>query len=51
MGKAFLYSLAAGGQAGVALGLEIIRRELSISMALSGATDIHKVDRSILWER
>ncbi len=51
MGKAFLYSLAAGGQAGVALGIEIIRRELSISMALAGATDIHKVDRSLLWEQ
>jgi isopentenyl diphosphate isomerase/L-lactate dehydrogenase-like FMN-dependent dehydrogenase len=35
----------------VALGLEIIRRELAISMALSGVTDIQKVDRSILWER
>jgi L-lactate dehydrogenase (cytochrome) len=51
MGKAFLYSLAAGGQAGVALGLEIMRKELSVSMALSGITDIHKADRSILWER
>lgn len=51
MGKAFLYALAAGGQAGVALGIEIMRRELSISMALAGATDIQKVDRSVLWEQ
>ncbi len=51
MGKAFLYALAAGGQAGVALGIEIMRRELSISMALAGATDIQKVDRSLLWEQ
>jgi L-lactate dehydrogenase (cytochrome) len=51
MGKAFLYALAAGGQEGVALGLEIMRRELSISMALAGATDIQKVDRSVLWEQ
>ncbi len=48
-GKAFLYALASGGQAGVALGIEIIRRELSISMALAGATDVQKVDRSLLW--
>jgi L-lactate dehydrogenase (cytochrome) len=50
-GKAFLYALAAGGQSGVALGIEIIRRELSISMALAGATDVQKVDRSLLWEQ
>jgi L-lactate dehydrogenase (cytochrome) len=51
MGKAFLYALAAGGQAGVALGIEIMRRELATSMALAGATDIQKVDRSVLWEQ
>ncbi len=51
MGKGFLYALAAGGQAGVALGIEIMRRELSISMALAGATDVEKVDRSLLWEQ
>lgn len=51
MGKAFLYALACGGQAGVALALEIIRRELSVSMALTGVTDIQKVDRSVLWEQ
>ena len=51
MGKAFLYALAAGGQPGVELGIELMRRELSISMALAGVTDIHKVDRSLLWEQ
>jgi L-lactate dehydrogenase (cytochrome) len=50
IGKAFLYALASGGQAGVARGIEIIRRELSVSMALAGATDVQKVDRSVLWE-
>ena len=42
MGKAFLYALASGGQAGVALGIDIMRRELSISMALAGATDVSR---------
>jgi L-lactate dehydrogenase (cytochrome) len=51
MGKAFLYALASGGEAGVALGIEIMRSELSISMALAGATDVQKVDRSLLWEQ
>ena len=49
IGKAFLYSLAACGQAGVSLGVEIIRSELAVSMALAGVTDVQKVDRSSLW--
>jgi L-lactate dehydrogenase (cytochrome) len=36
IGKACLYGLAARGQAGVALALDIIRREFEISMALTG---------------
>jgi L-lactate dehydrogenase (cytochrome) len=51
MGKAFLYALAADGERGVALGLEIMRRELSTSMALAGATDIQNAGRSVLWEQ
>ena len=51
MGKAFLYALAADGERGVALGLEIMRRELSTSMALAGATDIQNTGRSVLWEQ
>lgn len=48
MGKAFLWALAAGGQAGVAQAIEIIRRELDVSMALTGTRDIEQVDRSVL---
>jgi len=48
IGKAFLYALAAGGQAGVARAIEIIRDELSISMALTGVTDVAAVDRRVL---
>ncbi|QFR31699.1 alpha-hydroxy acid oxidase [Ancylobacter sp. TS-1] len=48
MGKAFLWSLAAGGQAGVAKAIEIMRKELDVSMALTGTRDIEKVDRSVL---
>jgi len=36
-GKAFLYGVASRGQAGVALALDIMRREFEISMALSGS--------------
>ncbi|MDB5796530.1 MAG: lldD [Paucimonas sp.] len=48
IGRAFLYGLGAMGEAGVSKALEIIQRELDISMAFCGHTDIRKVDRSIL---
>lgn len=43
IGRAFLYALAAGGEAGVTRALEIIRKELDISMALTGTRDIGDV--------
>lgn len=43
IGKAFLYSLAAGGEEGVLQGLDIIRKELDVSMALTGSRDIREV--------
>jgi L-lactate dehydrogenase (cytochrome) len=49
IGKAFLYGLGAMGEAGVARAIEIIRRELSVSMALTGQTDVRKVGRDVLW--
>ena len=51
IGKAFLYGLAARGEAGVTTALGILRGELEVSMALTGATDVQKVDGSLLWDR
>ncbi|MEO6959016.1 MAG: alpha-hydroxy acid oxidase [Burkholderiaceae bacterium] len=48
IGRAFLYSLGAFGEAGVTRCLELIANELDITMAFCGRTDINKVDRSIL---
>ena len=48
IGRPFLYGLGAMGKEGVLLALEIIRKELDISMALCGKRDIKAVDRSIL---
>jgi L-lactate dehydrogenase (cytochrome) len=48
IGKAFLYALAAGGEQGVHRALEIMRRELEVTMALAGVTDVRHVDRSVL---
>jgi L-lactate dehydrogenase (cytochrome) len=48
IGKAFLYGLGAGGQAGVAQAIDFIRRELDVSLALTGHTDVRTLDRSLL---
>ncbi len=48
IGKAFLYGLGARGQAGVTQAIEIIRKELSVSMALTGQTDVQRLTRDIL---
>jgi L-lactate dehydrogenase (cytochrome) len=51
IGKAFLYALAARGEAGVSLALDILRKELAVSLALTGANDVAKVTRDILVPR
>ena len=48
IGRPFLYGLGALGEPGVRLALEIIRKELDITMAFCGRTRIQDVDRSIL---
>ena len=48
IGRAFLYGLGAGGEAGVAQCLEIIRKELDVTMAMCGVSDVRRVDANIL---
>ena len=48
IGRAFLYGLGAMGEEGVTAAIEIIRKELDITMALCGLRDIRTVDRNIL---
>ncbi len=48
IGRAYVYGLGAMGEAGVTSALEVIHKELDISMALCGETDITEVDRDIL---
>ncbi len=48
IGRAFLYGLGAMGQAGVTRALEIIHKELDVTMAFCGHTDIRNVDSRIL---
>ena len=48
IGRAFLYGLGAMGEAGVTKALEIIHRELDLTMAFCGHTQIDQVDQRIL---
>ncbi len=48
IGRAFLYGLGALGEEGVSKCLELIYREMDITMAFCGHTDIRNVDRKIL---
>lgn len=48
IGRAFLYGLGAMGEAGVTKALEIIHRELDLTMAFCGRTNIAGVTRDVL---
>ena len=48
IGRAFLYGLGAMGGPGVTKVLEILHKELDLTMAFCGRTDVEKVDKSIL---
>ena len=47
-GRAFLYGLGAMGGAGVTAALQIMSRELQVSLALTGCNDVREVSRKIL---
>ena len=48
IGRPFLYGLGAGGKAGVRRTLEIIRKELDVTMALCGERDVKNLSRANL---
>jgi L-lactate dehydrogenase (cytochrome) len=48
LGRAWVYSLAGGGQAGVAHLLQLIEAEMRVAMALTANTNIGSIDRSSL---
>src|SRR5262249_19991201 len=48
IGRAYVYGLGAMGEAGVARALEIIRKELDVTMALCGLRDVRQVNADIL---
>ena len=48
IGRAFTYGLGAMGEAGVTKALEIIHKELDLTMAFCGHTNINTVDKAVL---
>ncbi|CAM5526368.1 lactate 2-monooxygenase [Mycolicibacterium aubagnense] len=49
IGRPFLYGLGAAGKKGVTLALEIIRKELDLTLALCGKRDIKDVGKDMLY--
>ena len=50
IGRAFLYGLGANGKKGVTQTLEILHKELDLSMGLCGKRSLSEVDKSILHQ-
>jgi isopentenyl diphosphate isomerase/L-lactate dehydrogenase-like FMN-dependent dehydrogenase len=48
IGRAMVYGLGAMGEAGVTKALQILHKELDVTMAFCGHTDLRSVGRDIL---
>jgi L-lactate dehydrogenase (cytochrome) len=48
IGRAYVYGLGAGGEAGVAKAIDIIAKELSVTMGLCGVNTIAEIDDRVL---
>jgi L-lactate dehydrogenase (cytochrome) len=48
VGRSYVYGLGAGGQAGVARAIEILKNELDITMALCGVNKVSEIGRGVL---
>jgi L-lactate dehydrogenase (cytochrome) len=48
VGRAYIYGLGAGGKPGVAKAIDILKKELSVSMALTGTTRVGDIGPQIL---
>jgi L-lactate dehydrogenase (cytochrome) len=48
IGRSYIYGLGAAGQAGVTRAIDIIAKELNVTMALTGVNTINEIDRRVL---
>jgi L-lactate dehydrogenase (cytochrome) len=50
IGRAYIYGLGAGGQAGVEKAVDVIGNELKVTMGLCGVNTIDEIDRRVLTD-
>ncbi len=48
IGRAYIYGLGAGGQAGVSKAIDILEKELSVAMALTGVNSLAEIGPHVL---
>src|SRR5215831_8539757 len=48
IGRSYIYGLGAGGEAGVAKAIEILGKEIDVTMALCGVKSIRDIDRRLI---
>jgi L-lactate dehydrogenase (cytochrome) len=48
IGRAYIYGLGAGGQAGVSKAIDILKKELDVTMALTGTNRVADIDGRVL---
>jgi L-lactate dehydrogenase (cytochrome) len=48
IGRAYVYGLGAGGEEGVAKAIDLLARELSVTMALTGKKTLREIDRQVI---
>ena len=48
IGRSYIYGLGVGGQAGVARAIEILGKELDVTMALCGVNSLAEIDRDVI---
>lgn len=49
IGRAYVYGLGAGGKAGVAKAIDILQKELSVAMALTGTTRVADIGPQVVF--
>jgi L-lactate dehydrogenase (cytochrome) len=48
IGRSYIYGLGAGGQAGVAKAIDVIRNELDVTMALCGVNRVRDINQTVI---
>jgi len=48
IGRAYVYGLGAGGEEGVATAIDLLAKELSVTMALTGTKNLREIDRDVI---